>query len=328
MNATPILSIVMPVYNTDSELFSKCVAPFIQNDSDRLELIIVDDGSNSETAAMLDELRYRVPVTVMHERNSGQNGAREIGVNAASGLYVGFLDSDDRVVWDNLNRTLDILEKSSSDIVSFDAQRVSVDGQSLGQPFGFGRNTERKRYISSCAELWLQFFRKSFLLEQGGLFRTGEVCVGEDLATVLPMAIRANSIEHAPFVIYQYVQQPDSVLHKSDGQSRMSILRSFDHILEVLTDTEVVTYHDEVEWQSVNHILNYETRAQFRNGLKAMANVRKLWIWVESRFPRWRENPYIDSEKQRQGLPCRLALGKHFIAIAFYQTVIRRISGR
>lgn len=141
----------------------------------------------------------------------------------------------------------------------------------------------KREYIRNCAELWIQFFRKDFLMSQG-LFVPSQMYIGEDLASVLPLIIRAKKISVFDGLVYQYRQQNSSVMHSLNPIGRMSIVESFEYIINTLSPEDLNTFHEEIEWQAVNHLLFYETCAQLKFGFAGLAQVYMLRKWVKSIF--------------------------------------------
>lgn len=323
--AIPVLSIIIPVWNTAENTLKRALTPFFENADSRIELVLVDDGSKKTTADYLDILQSSFDFKLVHQANRGQNAARQKGIEVAEGTYVGFLDSDDCLDWKSLQRVVSVIEKSKSDVITFNGKYVDKNGKEIGNIRYFENNSEnRKEYVRTCAELWLQFFRKDFLIRQGGLFTPEGTCIGEDLASVLPLVIKAEKIEQVDFPVYRYYQQESgSVMHSSSCMTRMTILDAFNHIMNALSESECLKFHDEIEWQAINHLLNYETRAQLRYGFLGLSNVHTLYAWVNKHFPNWNRNQYISIEEKRQGFPLRLALHRHYYIIMLYQCVFR-----
>lgn len=253
-------------------------------------------------------------------------------MSIARGEYVGFLDSDDSMNLTVLRKILDTAERSTSEIIAFNGIMTDDSGVPIDSNLAWnGIVPNRKQYVRSCAELWLQFVRRDYLIKQGGLFLTAGVCLGEDLATVLPLFVRARSVQFIDAELYHYRRQDNSVIHRTDARQRLTILNAFQHIFDVLNCDELNRYHDEIEWQAVNHILNYEVRAQLRFGLRGWRYAHNLLNWVEKRFPNWKDNPYVRSEIRKQGMPCRLALQQHYLLIMLYQssrTCLKRLSAQ
>ena len=97
--STPKITVVIPAYNIET-LLEKCVGSVAKQDypKDKLEIIVVDDGSTDSTGALCDELASKYEnVTALHKENGGSSSARNLGLKHASGDYIGFVDSDDYV---------------------------------------------------------------------------------------------------------------------------------------------------------------------------------------------------------------------------------------
>ncbi|SEH46542.1 Glycosyl transferase family 2 [Ruminococcus flavefaciens] len=97
MNNNPLISVVVPVYNTEISKFESMLSTIRKQPQELFELIIVDDGSNSEVATYLDSIPEVMNTEVIHQHNKGLAGARNTGIKAAKGQYTVFVDADDAV---------------------------------------------------------------------------------------------------------------------------------------------------------------------------------------------------------------------------------------
>lgn len=114
-----ILSFVIPAYNS-SAFLDKCVTSLLKEDlADKLEIIIVNDGSTDETEkiAMKYCADYPDSVRLISQENRGHGGALNAGCFAATGKYLKVLDADDWVETENLPELIKQLETSDSDVV-------------------------------------------------------------------------------------------------------------------------------------------------------------------------------------------------------------------
>ena len=90
-----MVSIIVPVYNTGIAV-KKCVDSLIQQSYQDIEIILIDDGSDHETADICDRLEQENDkVIVYHCQNRGVSAARNYGIEKAGGKYIFFADSDD-----------------------------------------------------------------------------------------------------------------------------------------------------------------------------------------------------------------------------------------
>ena len=93
-------SIIVPVYNS-VEHIEKCINSILNQTigRDRIELVIIDDGSTDGSSEICKEFASRFPETIVYkkQRNAGVSAARNAGLDLASGEYIGFVDSDDYI---------------------------------------------------------------------------------------------------------------------------------------------------------------------------------------------------------------------------------------
>lgn len=123
------LSVIIPVYNGEKYL-QKCVESVQKQTLRELEIILVDDGSTDQSGAICDELaRKDSRIRVLHQSNAGVSAARNAGIVAAKGEYLGFVDADDSIVPEMYASLLQIAQETDSDIVMCDATTVYTNGR-------------------------------------------------------------------------------------------------------------------------------------------------------------------------------------------------------
>ena len=93
----PLISIIVPVYRVESYL-SRCVDSLLAQTYQNLEIILVDDGSPDQCPQICEDYAKKEErIHVIHQENRGLSGARNAGIDVATGEYLAFVDSDDYV---------------------------------------------------------------------------------------------------------------------------------------------------------------------------------------------------------------------------------------
>ena len=93
----PLISIIIPVYKVEKYL-EKCIKSVLSQTYKNLQIILVDDGSPDNCGNICDDYaRVDNRIEVIHKANGGLSDARNVGLKAARGEYIGFVDSDDYV---------------------------------------------------------------------------------------------------------------------------------------------------------------------------------------------------------------------------------------
>lgn len=118
------LSIIIPYFET-FELTMKLLRELSlqRNNNEEVEIILVDDGCKNEFAKIevaTDDILNKGRITVItHEKNEGVSKSRNDGIKIAKGKYIAFIDSDDMITMDYIERLLNIIEEHNEDIIYF-----------------------------------------------------------------------------------------------------------------------------------------------------------------------------------------------------------------
>jgi hypothetical protein len=125
------VSVIVPVFNGERTIAAAIDSALAQEFDGAVEVVVVNDGSNDRTAAVLDSFGSRI--TVIESESRGQAAARNAGVRASHGELIAFLDADDLWLPDKLARTVVALERDPDAILVYsDAEKIDAGGRRLG----------------------------------------------------------------------------------------------------------------------------------------------------------------------------------------------------
>ena len=111
------ISIVVPIYNVEKYV-KKCIESLIKQTYKNIEIILVDDGSTDSSAEIIDEYANKDSrIIAIHQKNKGVSSARNTGLKAARGEYIGFVDPDDYVDCQMYEVMVNKLQASLADLV-------------------------------------------------------------------------------------------------------------------------------------------------------------------------------------------------------------------
>lgn len=168
------LSFIVPVYNTE-EYLDECLQSMLQQDLpwDEYEIICINDGSTDGSLGILRRYEREYPnVVVIDQENGGVCKARNTGLQAAKGVYVWYVDSDDFLKESCMRELKEFLEQEDFD-------RLTI-GNFL-YPDGGDRHQEMRQNTSwQDSVVWRNLFRREFLMERNLIFRYPELSFGED----------------------------------------------------------------------------------------------------------------------------------------------------
>lgn len=131
MSERPLISVIVPVYNT-IEYIHRCVKSICSQTYENLEIILVDDGSTDGTGELCDRLASEDErIVVFHKSNSGSSGARNYALSRAKGEYFGFVDSDDYISEDMYERLYDGIVRYDALMAQIGRDEIDSDGKKL-----------------------------------------------------------------------------------------------------------------------------------------------------------------------------------------------------
>ncbi len=218
------ISVVIPAYNADA-FIGRCVESALQQTLDGVEVICVDDCSTDRTRVILGSFRDPRLKVLAFPENRGVSAARNAGLDAASGEYVYFLDSDDWIDPDYLKAMYRMARETGEDIVinsNYIEEFPDSGKRAFSSRFGFiGESPDR--YPAALVQnkfppvVWARLYRRAFLEENDLRFPPAFVHNGtEDLyfAGLAGSYFREGFIFRGPY--YHYLQRPGSLLHQKD----------------------------------------------------------------------------------------------------------------
>ena len=178
----PEISVIVPVYNTESYL-SDCLDRLLAQSFEDFEALLVDDGSTDGSCTVAAAYEARdVRVHLLHSRwNSGAAAARNFGMQASRGKYIVFLDPDDLIPFEHLSVLYQVAETAGADVVAA-GFRMFFQTPEDGCDFVWGKApfllpqalTDRINYFMSEQHIqiapWGKIYRKSFLDQHHMMF--------------------------------------------------------------------------------------------------------------------------------------------------------------
>lgn len=176
------VSIITPSYN--SALYIKNTIASVQAQTLRdWEMIIVDDGSIDNSADIIRDIAINDSrIKLIQKENGGSASARNVGLQQAKGDYIQFLDADDTIAYDKLERQVELMDQKGLDVTYTDYKLTQSDGMAHSQLMGFRLNLFKLLAgwgVFGTIPLHAFLYRHSFLTKHD-IRNTSEVKERED----------------------------------------------------------------------------------------------------------------------------------------------------
>lgn len=229
------VSVIIPVYNVENYL-CECIESVLAQTFTDYEIICIDDASMDNSHIILKgyENRYDNIHVITHGSNKGLSAARNTGLMHAKGKYVLFLDSDDMIKPETLLDLYREAKKKDTDIIYFNMEILYERGEEPsppGQKYIYmeysGVYTGQEMFCKFMAdktckvEVWRQFFRKEFLLQNNLTFYEG--ILHEDNLFSFLCAMKANKVMNINKEYYVYRQRSGSITKLQNNKRAESL---------------------------------------------------------------------------------------------------------
>lgn len=233
----PLISVIIPVYNTERYL-KECLDSVLAQTFQDIEVICVDDGSTDDSLAVLRDYEKRdTRVRVIAKENGGVVSARKAGIEQASGEYLTFVDSDDYVAQNMAERMVENI--GEADLISFDIYRQYAN-EKLTEFCSFyeGKIYQGKDYEQMVATMIYdpdscrihrliagpvaKLFRRS-LVEKLVHGLECDIRYAEDALFLYEYILQCKSVKIVHESLYYYRYREDSAVHSMNKEMLMDI---------------------------------------------------------------------------------------------------------
>ncbi len=230
------VSVIVPVFNV-APYISRCIESLQKQSLKEIEIILVDDGSTDGSGKICDEFSKDPRITVLHKENGGLSSARNAGISAAKGKYLGFVDGDDWVEEDMYKELYDLAETQNAEIAECSYWEVingRTENKEEGNSFTVLEQEEAlKRFFlrEATESVWNKIFLRNLFNDLK--FPVGEI--NEDTTIVIRLLLKSKKVIFSEKKLYFYRIREGSIT-KSGYSPRFRVVDRHMQEIEALTD--------------------------------------------------------------------------------------------
>jgi len=262
------VSIIVPVFNCDQYL-DKCISSILLQTYKNIELVLVDDGSTDLSLAVCNRYLNDGRVQVISNEHMGLVATRKSGILQITGEYVLYIDCDDWIDFDYVERLVALVDKFDADVIIpshyriFQSQKEKIDNRIKPGLYDSDSSLSylRERMIAIDDLLdhgintysWAKLYRRDSCIHHQ-LAVPNQICMGEDAAFLYPVLADSARIVITDAAGYYYRQRQGSILKSSqNSQSELTLL--FDLYEYLSTALKLIRPMDDYAKQIVSYIV-------------------------------------------------------------------------
>ena len=187
MISYPLISVIVPIYKVENYI-RRCVDSILAQTYPNIEVVLVDDGSPDNCGTICDEYSHRDErVIVIHRKNGGLSAARNSGIDACHGEYIGFVDSDDYISPTMYEQLYNDIAQFGT-LLAFCHPEVIRNGQTDNKWYGNHSEIRSKEYVmrrSIEESIWWEAWSKIYHRSLFNNIRFPEGKTNEDFAIMM-----------------------------------------------------------------------------------------------------------------------------------------------
>lgn len=277
------VSVVVPVYKVE-EYLDACVQSLVEQTHKELQIILVDDGSPDSCGDMCDEWAKKDDrITVIHKENGGLSDARNAGVKLATGSFIYFVDSDDTLA-------NNAIEKAVSSIIKYDADVVisthkSVDNSGEVKVLT-GDEMFQQIFRNWCWEAWGKLYKASLVAVMS--FQKGKIY--EDIAYTPYVMLKAKKAVYIDDGAYHYTIRDDSIMGKSKAVIRVDLVEHIEALLDYLKANHKNQVNFFLNWsilflcKKYLSITDFNANRGFVTAVNSFYRKNKVYVWLMNNY--------------------------------------------
>ena len=306
-----LISVIVPVYKVEKYLH-KCVDSILAQTYTNLEIILVDDGSPDSCGRICDEYAQKDNrIKVIHQQNGGLSAARNAGLDAATGSYVSFIDSDDYIdknYFECMEQKLCegsmvscVLIDENEDGIITDKKKTENCCYSSEKAFS-EMCYEKKLGTSACGKVVLKETVENNRFPQGKLY--------EDLFTVYKWIVSSEKVITTSDTAYHYVHRFESISNNDWNSRTLDLMEAADNLLNFALSNYEDCYKDAVYryFFSANDFLVKAEKSK---------NYKQIFSPYRAKLkPLWK-----DLDKSKLSLKDYVKFGTMIISTAFHKMI-------
>ncbi len=293
------ISVIVPVYKVEDYL-EKCIDSIVKQTFYDLEIILVNDGSPDNSLAICrqyEAIDHRI--VIVNKENGGLSDARNAGLAVASSDVVYFLDGDDSIDLQCLEKAYRSMVENDSDMVIFDVYQHSLVNKTIEvitscptimKPTSCIETPSMLVETLNCA--WNKLYKKKLFTDNN--IEYPFACYYEDLGTTYRLMLSCNKISFVHEPLYHYLKDRPGNITQSFNEKSIDVLKMIQLNIDFLNEKNLMSYFKEeltfLASVNIHETLKKTSWATYDSNIKQF--IDSCFKFLDTNFPNRRRCKY------------------------------------
>lgn len=286
------VSVIIPVYNAQDTI-RKCVESVINQTYKEIEILLIDDGSKDQSLEVIKSINDD-RIRVVSKQNEGAAKTRNKGIELATGKYITFIDNDDFIDKEYIERH--ITQIGDNDVIISGYRRPDQNGIIVKEL----RLKETEWAKLMVLAPWAKVYKKQYLTENNITFLDNNI--GEDVFFNLQAMLLSEKIKILDYIGYNWLVWTKSVSNTIQKDFRqLDVFNLLDNCYRVLEEESLLeTKKEIIETHFFRYIVWFLSFTTKKRTYKEISDeYDKLFLWLKKRFPTYKKNRNIGFGKPK-----------------------------
>lgn len=275
------ISVIIPIYNVEKYL-PKCINSVLNQTYSNLEIILVNDGSTDSCKQICEEYKkLDNRIKIINKKNGGLSDARNYGIEASTGNYIAFLDSDDWIDKELYMTLYKIIKRYDADISVCNFKKSYLNGDNKTHNSGKIKcysNIEalNELYGKNSVQMivaWNKLYKRSTIKELR--FPVGRIHEDEYLTPII--IYNANKLVYIDKELLYYRQTPNSIMNSKFNIKRLDYLYVLENRIEFFKENMLDQLYEKSIETYILKIIDFYFKVKYSD-IKNKKNINKILI--------------------------------------------------
>lgn len=253
-----LISIIVPIYNVEKYV-KKCIESIINQTYKNIEIILINDGSKDTSLSICKDYKNKDKrIKLINQENGGVSKARNKGLNIAKGEYIVFIDSDDYITKNYIEKLLNAAIETGADVVESNYIRIEDSGKIIEKSniknYYSKNNYEiNKGFLENIFfknMLWNKIFKKSVIKN----LKFKDYKTSEDFEFLVNVYLNTNIKVNIEDYLYYYVNRNGSICNQTFSEKTLDVIYAREEVFKLYKNLNYTNLCEYISLKIINLI--------------------------------------------------------------------------